>query len=53
MAEFYTNLPKRIQDRLDKSVDKLKTDRYEEEFQFNASEYDSAIAFFVKIYSYF
>lgn len=48
MAEFYTNLPKTIQDRLDKSADKLKTDRYEEEFQFNASEYDSAIAFFVK-----
>ena len=48
MAELYTNLPKLIQDRLDKSADKLKTDQYEEEFQFNANEYDAAIAFFVK-----
>jgi hypothetical protein len=48
MAEFYTNLPPKQQDDLDKTVEKLTTSNYETEYQFNVGEYDSTIAFFVK-----
>ena len=48
MAEFYTNLPPKNKDELDKTIEKLTTTPYEEEYQFNAGEYDSTIAFFVK-----
>ena len=48
MAEFYTNLPPKEKDNLDKTIEKLTTSNYEEEFQFNVGEYDAAIAFFVK-----
>ena len=48
MAEFYTNLPPKQQDELDKTVEKLTTSNYETEYQFNVGEYDSTIAFFVK-----
>ena len=48
MAEFYTNLPPRDQDELDKTIRKLTTTTYETEFEFNVGEYDSTIAFFVK-----
>ena len=48
MAEFYTNLPPKEKDNLDKTIDKLTTSTYEENYQFNAGEYDAAVAFFVK-----
>ena len=45
---FYTNLPPKTKEALDKTVEKLKTTTYIEPFQLNAGEYDGAIAFFVK-----
>ena len=48
MAEFYTNLPPKDKDELQKTIDKLTTGPYETEYQFNIGEYDSTIAFFVK-----
>ena len=48
MAEFYTNLPPKDREKLEDTIEKLKTTPYETEYQFNAGEYDSTIAFFVK-----
>ena len=48
MAEFYTNLPPKEKDNLNKTIDKLTTSAYQEEYQFNVGEYDATIAFFVK-----
>ena len=48
MAEFYSNLPPKYKDRLQQTIDKLTSTAYQEEFQFNAGEYDAVIAFFVK-----
>ena len=48
MAEFYTNLPSKDKDELQKTVDKLTTTPYESNYEFNVGEYDSTIAFFVK-----
>ncbi len=48
MAEFYTNLPQKDKDELQKTVTKLTTTAYETDYQFNVGEYDSTIAFFVK-----
>lgn len=48
MAEFFTNLPPKEQDNLSKTMDKLTTQTYQENFQFNTGEYDAVIAFFVK-----
>jgi len=47
MPEFYTNLPPKDKDDLQKTIDKLTTTAYETEYQFNASEYDATIAYFV------
>ena len=33
--EFYTNLPPKDNDQLDKTIQKLTTQNYEEQFQFN------------------
>jgi hypothetical protein len=48
MAEFYTNLPPKDKNELDKTIEKLTTTDYETEYQFNVGEYDSTVAFFVK-----
>jgi len=48
MTEFYTNLPPKDKDDLDKTIEKLTTSNYETEYQFNGNEYDSTIAFFVR-----
>jgi|TARA_B110000858_G_scaffold73464_1_gene85389 hypothetical protein len=48
MAEFYTNLPQKDKDSLDKTVEQLKTIPYQTDFEFNVGDYDSTIAFFVK-----
>lgn len=48
MTDFYTNLPPKDTDDLDKTIEKLTTSAYEEEYQFNVGEYDSTVGFFVK-----
>jgi hypothetical protein len=48
MADFYTNLPPKEKDNLDKTIEKLTTTNYQSDYQFNVGEYDSTIAFFVK-----
>jgi hypothetical protein len=48
MADFYTNLPQKERDGLQKTIDALTTTQYVEPFQFNANDYDATIAFFVK-----
>jgi hypothetical protein len=48
MADLYTNLPPKEKDSLDKTIDKLTTSAYQEEYQFNVGEYDATVAFFVK-----
>jgi hypothetical protein len=48
MAEFYTNLPQKEKDRLQKTIDDLKDNQYVEPFQFNINDYETTIAFFVK-----
>ena len=48
MEKFYTNLPPKDKDALDKTINKLTKTQYQEEFQFNVGEYDAAIGFFVK-----
>ena len=48
MAEFYTNLPVKDKNELDKTIEKLTTTTCETEYQFNVGEYDSTVAFFVK-----
>jgi len=47
MPEFYTNLPPKDKDDLQKTIDKLTTTAYETEYQFNVGEYDATIAYFV------
>tara|TARA_R100000734_G_C3314922_1_gene106669 strand:+ start:1456 stop:1833 length:378 start_codon:yes stop_codon:yes gene_type:complete len=48
MTEIYTNLPPKEDNSLDETIKKLTTTNYETEFEFNAGQYDAAIAFFVK-----
>ena len=48
MTEFYSNLPPKQKDDLDKTIEKLTTSNYETDYQFSAGDYDSTIAFFVK-----
>jgi len=48
MTEFYTNLPPKEKDGLDKTIEKLTTTDYQSDYQFNVGEYDSTVAFFVK-----
>jgi hypothetical protein len=47
MAEFYTNLPPKQKDQLDKTIEKLTTTNYQTEYEFSAGDYDTAIGFFV------
>lgn len=48
MPEFYTNLPPKNIDDLQKTIDKLTTSNYQTDYEFNTGEYDAVIAFFVK-----
>ena len=48
MAEFYTNLPPKNKNTLDDTIEKLTTNQYQTEYEFNAGEYDAAVGFFVK-----
>ena len=46
--DFFTNLPPKDKAEVQKTVDELVQNQYQEKFQFNAGEFDAAIAFFVK-----
>lgn len=48
MSEVYTNIPEKSKDRLEITIDKLKTNQYVENFQIKQNDYDAAISFFVK-----
>ena len=48
MIDFYTNLPQKGKDGLQKTIDALTTNQSIEPFQFNANDYDATVAFFVK-----
>ena len=48
MADFYTNLPPKDKDDLDKTIEKLTSTSYQTNYEFNVGEYDATIAFFVK-----
>ena len=48
MAEFYTNLPPKVKDNLDKTIEKLTTTQYQTDYEFNAGEYDAAVGFFFR-----
>ena len=48
MAEIYSNLPPKDKDNLEKTIEKLTTTDYQQDYQFNVGEYDATVAFFVK-----
>ena len=48
MTELYSNLPPKEKDQLDKTIEKLTTTDYQQDYSFNVGEYDSTVAFFVK-----
>ena len=48
MAEIYSNLPPKDKDNLEKTIEKLTTTAYQQDYQFNVGEYDATVAFFVK-----
>ena len=48
MTEFYSNLPPKDKQDLDKTIEKLTTTNYETDYQFSAGDYDSTVGFFVK-----
>jgi len=48
MTELYSNLPPKDKDQLEKTIQKLTTGNYEQDYSFNVGEYDSTVAFFVK-----
>ena len=42
MSEFYSNLPQKDKDSLDKTQDNLVKNVYQEKFQFNVNRYKSS-----------
>ena len=48
MTELYSNLPPKDKDNLEKTIEKLTTTDYQQDYQFNVGEYDATVAFFVK-----
>jgi len=48
MAEFYSNLPQKIKDNLNKTVDTLVNTNYKDKFEFAVGDYDTTVGFFVK-----
>ena len=48
MSEFYTNLPQKEKDRLQKTIDDLTQTQYVEPFQFSVNDYDTTVSFFVR-----
>lgn len=48
MTEFYSNLPQKLKDSLQKTADRLVDTDYKEKFGFAAGDYDAAVGFFIK-----
>ncbi len=48
MTEFYTNLPPKESDGLNKTIQKLTTTNYQSDYEMNPADYDACIAFFVR-----
>jgi hypothetical protein len=48
MTEFYSNLPQKEKDNLEKSADTLVNDNYKTKFEFSVNDYDATVGFFVK-----
>ena len=48
MTEFYSNLPQKLKDNLQKTADRLVDENYKNKFEFNVNDYDAAVGFFVK-----
>ena len=41
MAEFFTNLPPKDKDELQKTIEKLTTTNYQTDYEFNVGEYEA------------
>ena len=48
MTEFYSNLPQKLWDNLQKTADTLVDTNYKERFEFAQNDLDATIGFFVK-----
>jgi hypothetical protein len=48
MTEFYSNLPQKLRDNLQKTADTLVDTNYKEKFEFAQNDYDATVGFFVK-----
>ena len=48
MTEFYSNLPQKLRDNLQKTADTLVDTNYKEKFEFSQNDYDATVGFFVK-----
>jgi|TARA_B100000424_G_C22780998_1_gene419985 hypothetical protein len=48
MTEFYSNLPQKLKDNLQKTADRLVDENYKDKFQFSVNDYDATVGFFVK-----
>ena len=48
MTEFYSNLPQKLKDNLQKTADTLVDTNYKEKFEFAQNDLDATVGFFVK-----
>ena len=48
MTEFYSNLPQKLRDNLQKTADTLVDTNYKERFEFSQNDLDATLGFFVK-----
>jgi hypothetical protein len=48
MTEFYSNLPQKLKDNLQKTADTLVDTNYKERFEFAQNDLDATVGFFVK-----
>jgi len=48
MTEFYSNLPQKEKDNLEKTQDRLVTENRQTKFEFSANDYDATVGFFIK-----
>jgi len=48
MTEFYSNLPQKLKDNLQKTADTLVDQNYKERFEFAQNDLDATVGFFVK-----
>ena len=48
MTEFYSNLPQKLRDNLQKTADTLVDNNYKERFEFSQNDLDATVGFFVK-----